>query len=160
MCFFLKRVLPCLSVFFVGFKFSMGLVWNLDSSWFYSLAFLALACFSCSSKSVLEFKIRSSSSLRPKRKNCVDLNGSHQNCSNWFWTPTRIVSYNVCFDGIDFQSEMHHENEHAQIHFRLEISSIKTDVVWNYSCWSSKSVRTVLMVSDQICTICFLGLAN
>ena len=44
--FFFKRVLPCLSVFFVGFKFSMGLVWNLDSSRFYSLAFLALACFS------------------------------------------------------------------------------------------------------------------
>ena len=105
MCFFFKRVLPCLSVFFVGFKFSMGLVWNLDSSWVYSLAFLASACFSWSSKSVLEFKIRSFSSLRPKRKNCADLNGSHQNCSNWFWTPTRVVSYNVCFDGIDFQSD-------------------------------------------------------
>ena len=105
MCFFCKRVLPCLSVFFVGFKFSMGLVWNLDSSWVYSLAFLASACFSWSSKSVLEFKIRSFSSLRPKRKNCADLNGSHQNCSNWFWTPTRVVSYNVCFDGIDFQSD-------------------------------------------------------
>ena len=105
--------------------------WNWFSIWNASrkrtrpdMAFLALTCFSWSSKSILEFKISSSGTLSPKEKNREHLNWNHQNCSNWFWTPTRRVPYNLSVAGIDFQSEIQHENDHVQIQFRLEISSI------------------------------------
>ena len=78
--------------------------------------------------------------------------GRDLNCLNWFWTYSRIMPYNVSFDGSDFQSEMYLGMIVFVMHFRLEINSINTDVVRYYSCWSSKSVRTILTVSIQICT--------